>query len=193
MFDLQVVVDRSMSLAGSTPVQEAAARVLSALVSTCVTYFPVDHFAEFGTDVQLEEWVSRTSPGLAPSPTWHIPSAEEVRLAEQIVRKYVQGYSTSVTELCKCSNAKGEVRCSGERERLRQLLLGIEGVLIGARSCLPDFDTCADHGSDGMSLVLEGGIGTTLDFPNIRAELADALLLAYKWVNEHDSDSIKVC
>lgn len=41
-------MDRSLAITSSLPVQEAAMRILSALVSSCVSYFPVDQYAAPG-------------------------------------------------------------------------------------------------------------------------------------------------
>eukprot|EP00873_Tetraselmis_striata_P035714 jgi/Tetstr1/455978/TSEL_042757.t2 len=193
---LQVAIDRGMALVDSPRVQEATARVLSAVLGTLTSYFPTDQYAppqELLETSMLEVWVSSTSK--EPRPAWHLPSAAELKCAEGLVDKYLHAPLGELQAL-RGGEAGGPApaRSKAEKDELRRRLVAVEAVLHGVRTSMPDFDWGpAQGGAAGAApLRVVGELGARLPLlAGAREKLASALLRAFEWTNEQDSDSLK--
>ena len=138
--------------------------------------------------------MSKSTPQHIPRPVWHIPNSHQIELATQLVHQYLDMSCSKMQQLCKADTGS-DARTMEERDILRQCLLCIEGILSGARTSLPDFVSDYQQlntGRDAVFLALEGEAGAPLDLQGTRESVAAALLAAFDWVNEHDTDSLKV-
>ena len=87
---------------------------------------------------------------------------EQVAFAEELLREYLLDAAAELQTLCSSGDPGSNGRSNGaihERKRVRSLLLRMEGVIIGARTCLPDFEHGKPPGapcytaSDGMATM----------------------------------------
>jgi len=189
---LQHAIDQGLSLTSCPAVQEAAARALSSAACTCLDFFILDQHAVSAEDYDssgIEEWLSKPGPSASRAPRWHVPSAEEVRLAGELVEKYLRGSIAEMRTLCRTASASPAGPCTRqEGDDLHRLAISIEGILSGVQSCLPDFQWHQQAGTDarGLSsqpLVVVGSMGVALDLPGLREDLGEALVAAFAWLS----------
>ena len=86
---------------------------------------------------------------------------EQVAFAEELLQDYLLDAAAELQTLCSSEDAVSNGRSNGavhERKRVRSLLLRMEGVVIGARTCLPDFE----HGTlpGAPSCIASDGLAT---------------------------------
>eukprot|EP00951_Prasinocladus_malaysianus_P046645 scaffold647843_cov52-Prasinocladus_malaysianus.AAC.1 len=114
---IQQVIDRAFKLEDAPLVQKDAAKVLTALISTCVLYYPQDQYSSLSSSVgssAVEVWFTKLRPSSDAAPTWHIPSQVEVDLALQLVHKYVDESIFSLQSMFATDSAE-QNRTTSER------------------------------------------------------------------------------
>ncbi len=145
-----------------------------------------------------QEWISKNTPSSIARPLWHIPTAKQVELVTHLVLRYLEAPCAKIMDLCSAKSVTGaDARTIENRDMLRQWLLCIEGIFGGVRTSLPDFESESQQHQvqgdrDAVFLSLEGEAGVPLDLKGTREKVASALLMAYSWISEHDTDSLKV-
>mmetsp|Transcript_1445 Transcript_1445/g.4175 ORF Transcript_1445/g.4175 Transcript_1445/m.4175 type:complete len:1599 (-) Transcript_1445:123-4919(-) len=188
---IQRIVDQALAFSGSPTVQDSAGRMLSGFFHTCVSYFPLDTYRQ-GTSTKAEEsrWTNSITAD-ARKPHWHVPSSDELSLAHVLVTKYIEEPVAKILQLCSTMNKA--TKSADERGQLRQYVLGISAALNGLGTCLPDLSTSAEPDDvQSVSLVLAGSAGVHLTgHLLLRDKVAEALLAAFAWVDEHDVDTVK--
>ncbi|KAL4431419.1 hypothetical protein ABPG75_006675 [Micractinium tetrahymenae] len=187
---LQIVT--AFSAAPSQSVQEATARAVGSMLSGLLGCYPTNQHEAcadvhaLGEGLAIECFVDKVGSGCCQPLRWHEPSAEEVSFGEAQVHAMLLAPAQRLKEL----SSAGEV----PKEQLKGLLLqieGIEGVLGGARTCLPDLPGC-DAARWAHPLGLVGRSGAAVGGGGaVRAAAAEALLAAADCVGATDSETLK--
>ncbi len=82
----------------------------------------------------------------------------QVAFADELVQEFLLDAAAELQTLCS-SAAPAEAAADGNgggngakhaRKRIRSLLLRMEGVVVGARTCLPDFEHSAPQGATSL-------------------------------------------
>ncbi|KAI3424360.1 hypothetical protein D9Q98_009913 [Chlorella vulgaris] len=190
-----------LAAAPSQSVQEATARAVGSMLSGLLSFYPTNQHDpcidvySLGDGLSIECCVDKFGTGCSQPLTWHEPSAEEVAFGEALVRTALLEPAQRLRQL---SSAGGEV----PKETLKALLLQMEGVLGGARTCLPDLPlpaaaaSAAAGGQRRQPLALLGRSGVQLsgggEGGGPRAVAAEALLVAAGCIGAtSDSDSLR--
>ncbi|XP_024522024.1 proteasome activator subunit 4 [Selaginella moellendorffii] len=165
----------------SAKVNEAGERFLSSVVESLLLYYPLQQYRSCsgypGHD-GIESWISTKEPSLSlVSPMWHLPSEEEVAFAEEVIQLHLRNALLDLRSLC-------EMNSVPNKEKLRILLLQINGSLKGARSALPDFTNESSKGS----LRIAGKTGASVGNSKLREEAADTLIKACEYLLKAKAD-----
>ena len=215
------IIDAMMQIK-SQAVQEVAARAMASVMQGLCTYYPLEQCAPFHNktteavvcdeseyvSVVVEDYVDQygnTITTTSSTPTsipmkWHIPTSAELALASQFLTAFasipaqkLKEYATAASTTSSTSTNTSTV----SKERVRALLLQIEGALSGARSCLPDFAYNNDNDTgNGVSVSIVGALGPSPIGPSsLRAQVASALtaLLRSPLVPMSDAEAVRMC
>jgi hypothetical protein len=112
-----------------------------------------------------------------------LPYLLQIAFGEELVQAALLAPAQQLRQLS--AAAAGEA----PKEKLKGLLLQIEGVLGGARTCLPDLPGCEQPGK-ALGLVGRSGVGLG-GGAAVRAAAAEALLAAAGCVGATDSDTLR--
>eukprot|EP00889_Picochlorum_renovo_P005245 jgi/Picre1/32275/NNA_007621.t1 len=189
----------------SPSVQSAASRCLSSLLIGLVSFYPLHQYAPAPIKLEqdglyLEPFVDKfgewdlsehskingfhgwkDSPAL---PVWHEPCQSEVSLAEQILATFLQKPKDRLRELASQSEPIN-------KQEVRYLLNSIEGVIEGARSCLPDFEEFRNP-ERGDEAAIVGKSGVTIGHGGIRSQVTEALVSLAKLVDMSDVETLTI-
>ena len=195
---------RTLLRSPSLTVQTNAGRALSSLVIGLVSYYPmrqyegiashtpkgefsmepfVDKFGEFDLRHVWKNGDLKDSK-IPTAPVWHDPSDAEMTLANQMLVEFVENPAREII-------AAGEKGSPLNRLHLRSLLMGMEGSLEGARSCLPDFDIGLDLREDDLVTVI-GSLGKEVGSRDLRHLVGQSLLHASKLIHSGDVETLTV-
>ena len=183
----------------SFKVQGSAGKVLSSLLIGICSFYPLQQYS--GNPVErgdgaidfepfvdkFGEWDLIDSGSKAekvPAPIWHEPSEAEITLANQLVNIFVVNPAKEILEF-------SNLNSSPNKAYIRSTLLGIEGVLDGARSCLPDFET-SWRPSEEEKVSVVGQLGATIGFPGIRELISKAAIASSAMIHSSDVDSLQI-
>lgn len=163
-------------------------------------YYPLDMYrAEQSTDTSKDaicaQWVAAavdgdgwgTMPADAQA-RWHDPSPAELAFAEDVLRTFGEAPAEEISKA-----AAGGLAI--EKDTLRVLILKIEGILAGARSCIPEFDgvsASAGRADGSVQGILVGGIGAPVGDGRTRERLAAALVAAVGLASADDIECLQV-
>ncbi|KAL5981317.1 hypothetical protein ACLOJK_015372 [Asimina triloba] len=181
--------------APSWKVNGAGDHVLRSLLASLVLYYPVDQhkcILRHPAAAMLEEWIStkdyqNKDPSLTPK--WHIPSEDEVFLANELLDLH---FKSALDDLLKICQEKIHSDPGNEKEHLKVTLLRIDSSLQGVLSCLPDFrPSSRNDGSEDVSFnsfIIAGASGSTVGSPELRSKAAEVIHVATKYLLEKRSD-----
>lgn len=197
----------SLFSAPSQAVQEAAGRALSSLLVGLTAYYPKGQYAALPgrlaptnseeTDaVHLECYIDKIgngceggvsgSGGCTGGMAWHVPSPEEIDLANEFLQEFLEAPSDKLLQLC--SGGAG----APSKDVVRSLMLQLEGALGGVRSCLPDFPECSAAAiPDSVAVV--GRLGAVVGSPQLREKAAAALVAASHAIAPSDAETLGLC
>lgn len=153
---------------------DAAHALLSALLSTLTSYFPVDQHAperparatsSCGDDDEMADdaaWQGRNvaawlpSSPVGPPPgalprgaalTWHEPGAAELAFARALLETHAEAPAAAL--IAAATSPGGATALS--RDALRGALMQMESCLGGARGAIPDFEADDESSSDDLA------------------------------------------
>ncbi|CAM6088632.1 unnamed protein product [Calypogeia fissa] len=176
--------------APSSKVTEAGNRLLSSLLGSLIFYYPVD---QYKVNAELEDgveaWIStKLSPNDGDAPSWHIPNAEEIAYANELLDEHLRAPLASLLSICQ-NNMESE---GAGKEFLRVLFLRLDASLRGVGSCLPDFYMAADSRSTDANtkqpLTVVGAFGARVGDRKLREETAEVLHAACQYILKERAD-----
>ena len=167
---------------------EAASQMLSSLLGTLVFYYPMDEYAAqrpadamaaADVDQLPERWVAGgrvADVGDAAPVVWHVPTRDEVAMAEQLLDTYLEAPVKTLLAMCSTGgdtpmatgNGNGEER----KQQIRIQLLMLEGAL-GVRSALADFG--GEQQAAKCPWLLVGAVGAAVGREGARSRVGEAL------------------
>lgn len=195
---------RTLLRSPSLIVQTNAGRALSSLMIGLVSYYPlrqyegivshtpkgefsmepfVDKFGEFDLMHVWKDSELKDNKALA-APVWHDPSNEEMTLANQLLVEFVENPAREII-------AAGDNGTTLNRLYLRSLLMGMEGSLEGARSCLPDFELGLEVREEDLVTIV-GNLGKEVGSRDLRHLVGQSLLHSSKLIHSGDVETLMV-
>lgn len=179
----------------SWKVNGAGDHVLRSLLGNLVLYYPINQYKcvlHHAAAPALEEWIStkdftEDKPGLAPK--WHVPCAEEIHFADELLKLHLDSALDDLLKICK---SKIHSDPGIEKEHLKVTLLRIDSSLQGVLSCLPDFRPSCRNGmaeeQSDIPFVIAGATGSSIGTIEMRAKAADIIHATCQYLLEEKSD-----
>nr|XP_009762109.1 PREDICTED: proteasome activator subunit 4 isoform X1 [Nicotiana sylvestris] len=179
----------------SWKVNGAGDHVLRSLLGNLVLYYPIDQYKcvfHHAAAPALEEWISTKDftddkPCLAP--TWHVPCAEEVHFANELLKLHLDSALDDLLKICK---SKIHSDPGIEKEHLKVTLLRIDSSLQGVLSCLPDFRPSCRNGmaeeQSDFPFLIAGATGSCVGTMELRAKAADVIHATCQYLLQEKSD-----
>ncbi|PON47216.1 Coatomer beta subunit [Parasponia andersonii] len=179
----------------SWKVNGAGDHLLRSLLGSLVLYYPIDKYKcvlRHPNAAGLEEWISTkdySDDKHVVEPKWHIPSAEEVQFANELLDLH---FSSALDDLLRICQTKTHSDPGDEKEHLKVTLLRIDSSLQGVLSCLPDFIPSSRNGMiddpEHASFLIAGATGSSVGSIALREKAAEIIHTACKYLLEEKSD-----
>jgi proteasome activator subunit 4 len=179
----------------SWKVNGAGDHVLRSLLGSLVLYYPIDQYkcvSHHPSNDILEEWISTKdfeNDELSLVPKWHLPNAEELQLANELLRLH---FESALGDLVRICQTKIHSDPGNEKEHLKVTLLRVDSALQGVLSCLPDFKPSSKNGKDEdldhISFLIAGATGSTVGTTGLREKAAEIIHTTCKHLLEEKSD-----
>ncbi|XP_024018767.1 proteasome activator subunit 4 [Morus notabilis] len=177
----------------SWKINGAGDHLLRSLLGSLVLYYPIDQYRcvlPHPYAAGLEEWISTKdySDDKHLAPKWHIPSAEEVQFANELLDLHLRSALDDLLRICqtKIHSDPGD-----EKDHLKVTLLRIDSSLQGVLSCLPDFIPTSKNGTVedlGNAFLIAGATGSSVGSIELREKAAEIIHTACKYLVEKKSD-----
>ncbi|CAA6670753.1 unnamed protein product [Spirodela intermedia] len=182
--------------AHSWKVYGAGDHLLRSLLGSLVFYYPIEQHkcVSRHPDVTgLEEWIcSKTIEAGRPEflPKWHIPSADEISFANELLDLHLQSALDSLLRICQ---TKIHYEAGNEKEHLKVTLLRIYSSLRGVQSCLPDLRSSNEKGEiinndEYDNFLIAGAAGLTVGSSELREKASEVMHEACKYILDKRSD-----
>lgn len=178
----------------SWKINGAGDHLLRSLLGSLVLYYPIDQYRcvlRHPDAAGLEEWISTKDffddKHLA-GPKWHIPSAEEVQFANELLDLH---FRSALDDLLRICQTKIHSDPGDEKDHLKVTLLRIDSSLQGVLSCLPDFIPTSKNGTvedPEHAFLIAGATGSTVGSIELREKAAEIIHTACKYLVEKKSD-----
>ncbi|CAK7323879.1 unnamed protein product [Dovyalis caffra] len=179
----------------SWKVNGAGDHLLRSLLGSLIVYYPTDQYkciSRHPAATALEEWISTKdydSDGPLMAPKWHVPNADEVQFANELLNLH---FHSALDDLLKICQKKIHSDAGNEKEHLKVTLLRIDSSLQGVLSCLPDFSPSSRNGivedTNHTSFLIAGATGSSVGSAGLREKAAEVIHAACRYMLEEKSD-----
>nr|XP_043630941.1 proteasome activator subunit 4 [Erigeron canadensis] len=176
----------------SWKVNIAGDQILRALLGSLILYYPVDQYKSVSHHpslTSLEEWISNkdfSKDEAFTGPKWHIPSAEEIQFANELLNLHLESALDELLKICR-DNIHSDP--GNEKDHLKVTLLRIDSSLQGVLSCLPDFVPSFKNGNvENPPFLIAGATGSSVGGTGLREKAANIIHVASKYLLEKKSD-----